>query len=62
VGCAIAQAVSFRLPTAAVRVRSRHVGFVVDKVALGGGFLHSTSVSHSNSHQMLHTHHLGLVQ
>jgi hypothetical protein len=36
-GGAIAQAVSRSLPTAAARVRarSRHVGFVVDKVALG---------------------------
>jgi hypothetical protein len=37
IGCAIAQAVSRWLPTAAARVRARsgHVGFVVDKVALG---------------------------
>jgi hypothetical protein len=36
-GRAIAQAVSRWLPTAAarVRVRAEHVGFVVDKVALG---------------------------
>jgi hypothetical protein len=39
-GRAIAQAVSRWLPTAAARVRDRvcHVGFVVDKVALGQVF------------------------
>jgi hypothetical protein len=40
-GCAIAQAVSHWLPTAAARVQTRvysHVGFAVDKVALGHVF------------------------
>jgi hypothetical protein len=39
-GSAIAQAVSRWLPTAATRVRAQsgHVGFVVDKVALGQVF------------------------
>jgi hypothetical protein len=39
-GCAIAQAVSRWIPTAAARVRalSGHVGFVVDKVELGQVF------------------------
>jgi hypothetical protein len=39
-GRALAQAVSRWLPTAAarVRVRAEHVGFVVDKVALGQVF------------------------
>jgi hypothetical protein len=35
----MAQAVSRRPPTAEARVRSVHVGFVVDKVALGQVFL-----------------------
>jgi hypothetical protein len=40
IGRAITQAVSRWLPTTAVRVRTRsgHVGFVVDKVALGQVF------------------------
>jgi hypothetical protein len=39
-GRAVAQAVSRCLPTAAVRVRvqAEHVGFMVDKAALGQGF------------------------
>jgi hypothetical protein len=40
-GRAIAQAVRRWLPTAAAKVQARvwQVGFVVDKVALGAGFL-----------------------
>jgi hypothetical protein len=40
-GCAVAQAVSRWLPTAAacVRGRSGHMGFVVDKAGSGAGFL-----------------------
>jgi hypothetical protein len=55
---AIAQAVSRRLPTAAVRVWSGHVGFVVDKVALWQvsseyfGFPCQASF-----HQLLHNQH-----
>jgi hypothetical protein len=30
--------------------RSGHVGFVVDRAALGGGYSPSTSVSHDNFH------------
>jgi hypothetical protein len=60
-GRAIAQVVSRRLPTAAVRVRSKvnHVGFVEDKVALGQvlseylGFCCQFSF-----HPLLHTHYL----
>jgi hypothetical protein len=61
-GRAIAQAVSYRLPTAAARVRAQvnHVGFVIDKVALG-------QVSPANSHStecstFIIIHHPGLVQ
>jgi hypothetical protein len=53
-------AVSRRLPTAAARVRawSGHVGFVVDKVALG-----QVSSEYFGSHQILHPHnHPGQVQ
>jgi hypothetical protein len=49
-GRAIAQAVSLRLPTVAARVRAHagHVGFVMDKAALGQVFFrvhHSTKFS-----------------
>jgi hypothetical protein len=61
VGCAIAQAVSRRLPTAAARV---HVGFVDETVL--GRFSPSTSVSPANSHSTdystLTIYHPGLVQ
>jgi hypothetical protein len=65
VGRAIAQAVSRWLPTAAARVRS-HVGFVVDKLALGQ-FPPSASVSPANLHStnfstITITYHPGLVQ
>jgi hypothetical protein len=58
-GCANAEAVSCRLPTAADQFdpRSNHVGFVVDKVAFGQvsteyfGFPYQFSY-----HQMLHAH------
>jgi hypothetical protein len=65
-GRVIAQAVSRRLPTAAARVRagSGHVGFVVDKVALGQLFSKYFGFPCPSSfHQLLHNHyHLGLVQ
>jgi hypothetical protein len=53
---AIAQAFSRRLPTAAVRV---HVGFGVDKVALGQVFVEYFGFPCQFSfHLLLHTHHL----
>jgi hypothetical protein len=58
-GRAIAQAVSRWLPTAAARVRdlSDHVGFVVDKVALGQVFSEYFSFPcQSSFHQILHPH------
>jgi hypothetical protein len=65
-GCAVAQAVSPWLPTAAARfcVRAEHVGFVVDKGALGQVFLvYFGSPCQSSFHQFLHHHnHLGLAQ
>jgi hypothetical protein len=60
-GSAIAQAVSRRLPTAADRFepRSSHVGFVVDKVALGQVFSeYFSSPCQFSYHRLLHTHHL----
>jgi hypothetical protein len=60
-GRAIAQAVSRRLPTTAARVepRSGHMGFVVDKVALGQIFSQYFRFPCQFSfHQFLHTHHL----
>jgi hypothetical protein len=63
---AIPQAVSRWLPTAAARVhaRSGHVGFVVDKVALGQVFSEYFDFPcQSSFHQILHPHnHLGTVQ
>jgi hypothetical protein len=59
-GRAIAQAVSRWLPTAVVRVRARagHVGFVVDKVALGQVFSEYFGFPcQSSFHQFLHNHH-----
>jgi hypothetical protein len=53
------QAVSRWLPTTAawVRARSGHVGFVVDKVALGQDFSENFSFpSQSSFHQILHPH------
>jgi hypothetical protein len=65
-GHAIAQAVSRWLPTAAarVRVRSGHVGFVVDKVALGQVFSEYFGFPcQSSFYQILHPHnHPGQVQ
>jgi hypothetical protein len=57
VGGAIAQAVSCQIPTASFDLISGHVGFVVDKVALGRvssmyfGFLRQFSF-----HKLLHVH------
>jgi hypothetical protein len=59
IGRAIAQAVSRRFPTAAARVRawSGHVGFVVDKVALGKVFSKYFGFPcQSSFHQILHPH------
>jgi hypothetical protein len=65
-GAAIAQAVSRRLPTAAVLFEhiSGHVGFVVDKVALGQVFSEYFGFPCQFSfHLLLHTHHHpGLIQ
>jgi hypothetical protein len=58
-GRAIAQAVSSWLPTSAVRVcaPSGHVGFVVDKVALGQVFSEYFGVLWQSSfHQVLYDH------
>jgi hypothetical protein len=58
-GCAIAQAVSRWLPTAAARVRTRsgHAGFVVDKVALGQVFSNYFRFPYQSSfHKILHPH------
>jgi hypothetical protein len=66
VGRAMAQAVSRWLPTAAARIRPRsgHVGFVVDKVALGQVFSEYFGFPcQSSLHQILHPHnHPGQVQ
>jgi hypothetical protein len=65
-GRAMAQAVSRWLPTAAARVRvwAEHVGFVVDKVALGQVFYEYFGFPcQSSFHQFLHHHnHPGLEQ
>jgi hypothetical protein len=55
---AIAQAVSRWLPTASARVRTRscHMGFVVDKVALGQVFSEYFGFSCQLFHQFLHHH------
>jgi F420-0:gamma-glutamyl ligase-like protein len=59
-GCAIAQAISRRLPTAAARFepRSGHVGFMLDKVALVQVFSEYFSFHCQFSfHRLPHTHH-----
>jgi hypothetical protein len=65
-GRAVALAVSHWLPTAAARVRARsgHVGFVVDKVALGQVFSEYFGfLCQSSLHQILHPHNqLGQMQ
>jgi hypothetical protein len=65
-GRAVAQAVSRWLPTAAVRVRvgAEHVGFVVDKAALGQVFSEYFDFpGDSLFHQFLHQHnHTRLAQ
>jgi hypothetical protein len=65
-GRAIVQAFGRRLTTAAPRVRawSGHVGFVVDKVALGQVFYEYFGFPcQSSIHQILHPHnHPGQVQ
>jgi hypothetical protein len=65
-GRAITQAVIRWLPNAAARVRARsvHVGFVVDKVALGQVFSDYLGFRYQSSfHQILHSHnHPGQVQ
>jgi hypothetical protein len=65
-GRAIAQAVSHRVSTAAARVRARsgHVGFVVDKVALGQVFSEYFGFPcQSSFYQILYPHnHPGRVQ
>jgi hypothetical protein len=66
-GSAIAQAVSRWFPTAAARVRprSRHVGFVVEKVTLGQVFSEYfgfPSNPHSTDSSTLIIYHPGLVQ
>jgi predicted glycosyl hydrolase (DUF1957 family) len=64
-GRAIDQAVSRWLPTASARVhtRSGHVGFVVDKVALGQVFSEYFGFPCQSFHRFLHPHnHPGLAQ
>jgi hypothetical protein len=65
-GRATAQAVSRWFPTVAarVRVRAEHVGFVVDKVALGQVFFEYFGFPcQSSFHQFLNLHnHPGLAQ
>jgi hypothetical protein len=59
IGRAIAQAVSYWLPTAAARVRARvwQVGFVVDKAALGQVFSEYLGFPcQSSFHKILHHH------
>jgi hypothetical protein len=61
IGRTLDQAVSRRLPTAAARVecRSSHVGFLVDKVALGHIFSEFlVSPCQISFHRLLRTHHL----
>jgi hypothetical protein len=58
-GRAVAQSVSRWLPTAAarVRVRAEHVGFAVDKAALGQVFSEYFGFPYQSSlHQFLHHH------
>jgi hypothetical protein len=58
---AIAQAVSCQWP--GFEPRSGHVGYVVDKVALGQVFSeYSSFPCQFLFYQLLHTHHPGLVQ
>jgi hypothetical protein len=63
---AIAQAISRWLPSeeAWVRVRADHVGFVVDKAAMGQVFSeYFGSPAKSSFHQFIHHHnHPGLAQ
>jgi hypothetical protein len=61
---AVAQAVSCWLPTAAARVHfGQHVGFVVDKAALGQVFSEYFGFPCQSFHQFLHHHnHPGLAQ
>jgi hypothetical protein len=65
-GRAIAEAVSRWLPTAAapVRVRAEHVGFVVDKVALGQVFSEYFGFLRQSSFRQFldHYNHSGLAQ
>jgi hypothetical protein len=64
-GRAVAQEASRWLPTAAarVRVRAEHVGFVVDKAALGQVFSEYFGFSCQSFHQFLHHHnHPGMAQ
>jgi hypothetical protein len=63
-GCAVAQAVSRWLLTAVAQFASgQHVGFVVDKVALGQVFSEYFGFPCQSFHQFLHHHnHLGLAQ
>jgi hypothetical protein len=64
-GRAVAQAVSRWLPTAAARVRgpAEHVGFVVDKAAMGQVFSEYFGFPCQSFHQFLHHHnHPGLAQ
>jgi hypothetical protein len=65
-GRVVAQAVSRWLPTAAAQVRalSGHVGFVVDKAALGQVFFEYIGFPcQSSFHQFFHHHnHPGLAQ
>jgi hypothetical protein len=65
IGRAVAQAVSRWLPTATaqVRVRAEHVGFAVDKAALGQVFSEYFGFPCQSFHQFLHHHnHPGLAQ
>jgi hypothetical protein len=60
---AVAQAVSRWHPTTAARVRvqAEHVGFVVDKVALGQVFSEYFGFPCQSFHQFLHHNYLGLA-
>jgi hypothetical protein len=61
-GDAIAHAVTRWLPTAVADPGSGHVGFVMDKVALGQVFSEYFGFScQSSFHQLLHNHHHLLV-
>jgi hypothetical protein len=54
---AIAQVISRWLPTAAARVMSGHVGFVVDKIALGQVFSKYLGFPYRSFHRLLHAYH-----